>query len=155
MNGDSRDAFSRALHFLKYRPRSRKEVKNYLEKKGFHESDIAETLKKLEKYRYIDDEQFARLWIENRSRNRPRGEFALRHELKQKGIKDETIEKSLSGFQEKEPAWRAVSPRLKQWSLLERIDLKKKIYDHLRRRGFSSQTCEDVFNKAAEELSIR
>ncbi|MFW6011229.1 MAG: regulatory protein RecX [Desulfosalsimonas sp.] len=155
MTGDSQYAFSRALHFLKYRPRSRKEVKDYLEKKGFPGSDIAETLKKLDRYRYIDDEQFARLWIENRSRNKPRGEFALRHELKQKGIKEEIIEKSLSGFQEKEPAWRAVSPRLKQWSLLERIDLKKKIYDHLRRRGFSSQTCEDVFKMAAEELGMK
>ncbi|MFP4194570.1 MAG: regulatory protein RecX [Desulfobacterales bacterium] len=155
MSGDSQYAFSRALHFLKYRPRSRKEVRDYLEKKGFSEAGIADTLKKLERYRYIDDEQFARLWIENRCRNRPRGEFALRRELQQKGIKEEIIDNSLSGFQEKEPAWRAVSPRLGQWALLDRIDLKKKIYEHLRRRGFSFQTCEDVFQSAAERLGVR
>ncbi|MFP4572564.1 MAG: RecX family transcriptional regulator [Desulfobacterales bacterium] len=148
-------AFSRALHYLKYRPRSKKEIREYLEKKRFSEAGIANVLKRLENYRYVDDEQFARLWIENRSRHRPRGEFALRYELIQKGIEETIIDRMLSGFHEKEPAWRAVLPRLKQWEGLDPVNLKKKIYDHLRRRGFSFQTCQDVFEEAVKHLGIR
>lgn len=148
-------AFSRALGYLGHRPRSRKEIKEYLGKKGFSESATADVLNRLENYRYIDDEQFARIWIEDRSRHRPRGEFALRYELKQKGIEEAILNRALSGFEEKEPAWRAVFPRLKQWAGLDPLNLKKKIYDHLGRRGFSFQTCQDVFEMAAEHLEIK
>ncbi|MCF8094657.1 MAG: RecX family transcriptional regulator [Desulfobacteraceae bacterium] len=157
MNGricrdESEDAFARSLHYLKYRPRSRREVIEYLEKKGFSETAVFEAISRLEQYRYINDEEFARIWIDNRTRNRPRGEFALRRELKQKGVSEDIIERMLSGFHEAEPAWRAVLPRLEQWAGIEWLGLKKKVYDHLRRRGFAYATCEEVYKRAAEYL---
>ncbi|MFP3980443.1 MAG: RecX family transcriptional regulator [Desulfobacterales bacterium] len=145
-------ALSRAMHYLKFRPRSREEVRGFLEKKGFAGSIIADTLKKLEDFKYLDDEEFARAWIESRCRHRPRGEFALRHELFQKGVKETIIDQMLADFQEAEPAWRAVAPKLAQWKNHEPFDLKKKIYEHLRRRGFSFDTCEAVYQKALAQL---
>lgn len=150
----NQDAFTRSLHFLKYRPRSRREINRYLENKGFSPSEISDAIERLERYRYIDDKEFARIWIENRTRNRPRGEFALRCELKEKGVSDEIIEKMLADFDEVEPAWFAVLPRLERWSGLEPIELKKKIYDYLRRRGFSYPTCEQVFKRAEKHLGL-
>ncbi|MFP4158749.1 MAG: regulatory protein RecX [Desulfobacterales bacterium] len=150
----NQDAFARSLHYLKYRPRSRREIKLYLEKKGFSPSEISEAIERLEHYRYIDDKEFARIWIENRTRNRPRGKFALRCELKGKGISEDITEKMLADFDEGEPAWLAVLPRLEGWSGLEPIELKKKIYDYLRRRGFAYHTCEQVFKRAAKHLGL-
>ncbi|MCF8028891.1 MAG: RecX family transcriptional regulator [Desulfobacteraceae bacterium] len=147
-------ALSRAMHYLKFRPRSREEVRGFLEKKGFAGTIIADTLKKLEEFKYIDDAQFARAWIESRCRHRPRGEFALRHELFQKGVKGAIIDRMLADFQEAGPAWRAVVPKLTQWKNLEPFDLKKKIYEHLRRRGFSFDTCEAVYQKALDHLGL-
>ena len=141
-------ALSRAMHYLKFRPRSRQEIRNFLEKKGFSGAIVADTLKKLEDFKYIDDAQFARAWIESRCRHRPRGEFALRHELFQKGVKETIIDRMLADFEESGPAWRAVAPKLAQWTNLEPFDLKKKIYEHLRRRGFSFDTCEAVYHQA-------
>ncbi len=141
-------ALARAMHYLKFRPRSREEIRDFLEKKGFSGAIIADTLKKLEDFKYIDDAQFARAWIESRCRHRPRGEFALRHELFHKGVKETIIDRMLADFQEAGPAWRAVAPKLRQWKKLEPFDLKKKIYEHLRRRGFSFETCEAVYQKA-------
>jgi regulatory protein len=43
----------------------------------------------------LDDEAFASLWVESRDRARPRGERALRQELRQKGIDSETIARTL------------------------------------------------------------
>lgn len=141
-------ALSRALHYLKFRPRSREEIRQYLQKKGVSEPVCKETIQHLEAYRYVDDAAFARMWVESRSRNRPRGAFALRHELRQKGIAGELIERALADFREADPALRAVLPRLKLWTGLAEPDLKKKIYAFLKRRGFSYETCEHVFIEA-------
>ena len=43
----------------------------------------------------LDDQAFASLWVESRDRARPRGERALRQELRQKGIDSETIAATL------------------------------------------------------------
>lgn len=145
-------ALSRAMHYLKFRPRSREEVRAFLEKKEFAGKIIADILKKLEDLKYLDDAEFARAWVESRCRHRPRGEFALRHELYQKGVKAEIIDRMLADFQETEPAWRAAVPKLAQWKKLEPFDLKKKIFEHLRRRGFSFDTCEAVYQKALAQL---
>src|SRR5688572_15407091 len=40
----------------------------------------------------LDDETFARAWVESRDRARPRGERAIREELRTKGIDRETID---------------------------------------------------------------
>ena len=40
----------------------------------------------------LDDEAFARAWVESRDRARPRGERAIREELRLKGIHRETVD---------------------------------------------------------------
>ena len=41
---------------------------------------------------YLDDEAFARAWVESRDRARPRGEHALRRELQLKGVDRSNID---------------------------------------------------------------
>jgi regulatory protein len=43
----------------------------------------------------LDDQAFATQWVESRDRARPRGERALRQELRQKGIDGDTIARTL------------------------------------------------------------
>ncbi len=40
----------------------------------------------------LDDDTFARAWVESRDRARPRGERAIREELRQKGIERATVD---------------------------------------------------------------
>ncbi len=44
----------------------------------------------------LDDEAFARAWVESRDRARPRGERALRAELRQKGVADRAMAAALA-----------------------------------------------------------
>jgi regulatory protein len=145
-------AFSKSLHYLKFRPRSKAEIVRYLEKKGFDAQVVALAIKKLESYKYVDDAAFARLWVENRISHRPRGFFALRYELKEKGIDEGLIETTLSCYDELEPAWRAVSAKLGGWSNLPEFELKVRIYKFLRQRGFAFETCEKTYARAAGKL---
>lgn len=53
---------------------------------GYREELVAGAVVRLTELGVLDDETFARAWIESRDRARPRGERALRSELAQKGI---------------------------------------------------------------------
>lgn len=142
------EAYERALHYLGYRPRSRSEILVFLKKKGFSDQAVEWAVTRLESFRYIDDESFARFWIENRERHRPRGRFALRYELRSKGISDSVIENLLSDHDENEAAWRALCRKLQTWKTDDEFKLKKQIHAFLRSRGFSHETIEDAVRRA-------
>ena len=75
-----------ALRFLEARPRSAVEVRRRLTGAGYREDLVLAAIERLGDLGVIDDEAFARAWVESRDRARPRGERALRSELFRKGI---------------------------------------------------------------------
>ena len=80
-----------ALRFLEARPRSVAEVRRRLASAGYREDLVTGAVGRLVELRMLDDESFARQWVESRDRARPRGERALQAELHQKGIDAEII----------------------------------------------------------------
>jgi regulatory protein len=80
-----------ALRFLEPRARSTAEVRRRLTSAGYREELVSATLDRLTDLGVLDDEQFARDWVRSRDRAHPRGERALRTELRAKGIADPTI----------------------------------------------------------------
>jgi regulatory protein len=77
---------NRAIKLLSLRPRSAAELK---------QRGLAAAIPKLVELGLIDDQKFAHWWVEQRCRLNPRGNLALRIELKQKGIDQEIIESVL------------------------------------------------------------
>ena len=80
-----------AAAFLAVRSRSVEETRRRLTHLGYPPGLVDEVVARLVELAYLDDVAFARAWVESRDRARPRGEAALRRELNQKGIDDETI----------------------------------------------------------------
>lgn len=147
-------AYERAIRFLGYRPRSRAEIDRYLRAKGCSADVIDHTINRLVEKQYLNDEDFARFWLENRERYRPRGEQALRYELRQKGVPDEVIDTVLADLDEDELAWTAVESKLQHWSNLTEEELKKKITGFLSRRGFSYEIVHNVYHRARNSLGF-
>jgi len=81
-----------AARFLEVRSRSAVEVRRRLLSAGYGLAVVEAALARLTEQGYLDDEQFARAWVESRDRARPRGERALRLELSQKGVLREIID---------------------------------------------------------------
>lgn len=81
-----------ALRFLESRPRSIGEVRRRLDGSGYRTDLVEGAIARLTDLGVLDDEAFARAWIESRDRARPRGERALRAELRQKGIDPATVD---------------------------------------------------------------
>jgi regulatory protein len=75
-----------ALRFLEARQRSIREVRRRLATAGYRPDLIDGAIERLAALGIVDDEAFARSWVESRDRAHPRGERALRRELALKGI---------------------------------------------------------------------
>jgi regulatory protein len=139
-------AYQRALRFLSYRPRSEKEVVDNLRKHETPEYIIAEVIERLSETGLIDDVKFTRLWIENRSEFRPRGSYALRAELRQKGIGDDAIESALGGVDEAVLALQAGRKKAARVKETDEQVFRQKMYGFLSRRGFNYEIITEAVN---------
>jgi regulatory protein len=147
-------AFNQALRFLSYRPRSRLEVERYLRDKTIATPVIDDVIVRLERAQYLDDEAFARFWVENREQFRPRSQRALRYELHQKGISDAIISDVLGDLDDEAAAWHAVEGRLRRWAGLPADEFRRKVAGYLGRRGFNYDIVSVILKKACRSLNI-
>lgn len=159
-----------AATFLGVRPRSVQETRRRLIHHGYRADLVEGVLERLVEMGYLDDEGFARSWIESRDRSRPRGENALRRELSLKGIDRDTIvavlaerSGSLTGSDDAEASLiepvsvdRVVAERLlerRHAALMREVDPRKRqqrAYALLARNGFDPQVCQDVSARLVE-----
>ena len=106
--------YARALEFALMRPRSSKELRDYLKRKtlsrkvrvknpktgeyqtkeklGYDVSLVEPVFRRLEERGYVDDRRFAEAWLENRSVSKGASAKKLRLELQQKGISAQIID---------------------------------------------------------------
>lgn len=89
---DAAAALEIALRFLGTRPRTEREVTDRLRRAATSDEVVEATLLRLRELRYVDDQAFARWWIEQRDRHAPRGRRMLEAELRQRGVPREVIE---------------------------------------------------------------
>jgi regulatory protein len=145
-------AYDNALRLLGYRPRSRLEVERHLRQKGYEAEAIDAAMARLVANRYVDDEAFARSWLNHRERLRPRGARGLSHELRQKGVEREIIDEILTELDEEASAWAAIEGKMHRWHGLDQMAFRKKITGFLSRRGFAYDTIHKTCQKAWEAM---
>jgi len=86
-----------ALRFLEPRARSSAEVRRRLGSYGYRADLVESAVERLMDLGVLDDEVFAREWVRSRDRTHPRGERALRSELRTKGVADQIIDAVFAG----------------------------------------------------------
>lgn len=140
-----------ALHFLAYRARSEQEVRDRLKRGGFSPEAIDATIARLNEWRYLDDADFARRWVESRARGKPRGQRLLRQELRQKGIDAETSRHVIAeaDLDEVSAATDLARKRLHTMASEDPVAIRRKIGAYLARRGYGF----DVVRKALEQAT--
>lgn len=84
-----------AFRFLEARARSVAETRRRLSDAGYRPELIDGAIARLLAIGLLDDEAFARHWVESRDRARPRGEIALRRELRLRGVEPQVIAAAL------------------------------------------------------------
>jgi regulatory protein len=145
-------AYQRALRYLGMRPRSSAEIVTYLKRKEYDEAIVEVVVRRLHERNYLDDDAFARFWVENRNRFRPRGAQALRYELRQKGVERETIDATLEEQDEDGAAWAAAEEKISRLANLEKMEFEQKLMGFLARRGFRFDVCRRTAAQAWQQL---
>ena len=119
------DAYEAAVRYLGGRPHTVAEIHRHLRSKKFDAETIDHAIDRLRAQRYVDDEAFARWWVEQRERFKPRGHRALRTELAQKGVGRDVVDLVLG---ERAPD----------------AEKRRKIHTYLAARGFDYDTIDEV-----------
>ena len=144
-----------AARFLEARHRSVAEVNRRLRSSGYRPDLVDGAIERLLELGILDDEAFARAWVESRDRARPRGERAIREELRLKGIDRATIDAVLDERREgdgAEPDLDAAERLIERnaRSLARVADPRKRrerAYALLARNGFDPDVCREVAAK--------
>ncbi len=144
-------AYEKVLGFLSYRPRSRVEVEAYLQRRRVAPEATEAAVSRLLRAGLLDDEAFARYWVENRELFRPRGTRALRYELRQKGVADGVIERVLEGIDETDSAYRAAGERARRLSKADYQTFRQRLGGFLQRRGFGYDIVKQTVDRLWRE----
>jgi len=142
---------SRLLKFLGFRPRSEKEILLWFKRKEIGEQTQKLLLEKLKKQGFVNDEEFAKWWIEQRTNFRASGLKAIKIELLQKGIERKLIEKIASELNlessQEQLAEKAALRKMKTLENFSPQEKKKKLMSFLGRRGFSWEVIKKTLGK--------
>jgi regulatory protein len=138
-----------AIRLLTVRPRSVREIRDRLRKKGQDDETIDRVIERLRSWNYIDDEAFARYWVENRESNRPRGRRLLEQELRAKGVERETVTNAIdeAGIDEVAAALEIASAKLRSYRGLEEPVAKRRMIAFLGRRGYGYDVIKPVLTE--------
>lgn len=142
--------YDKVLRFLSYRPRSKKEIENYLKKQQVGSRVSGLVFDKLAKYNYLNDYQFAKWWIASRLRFRPKGKNILKAELIKKGISKQIIEQVLEKVSpdlQEEIALAVARKQITKYKNLKQSEILKKLTSFLARRGFNWETISNVISR--------
>ncbi len=141
-----------AARLLAIRPRSAHEVRQNLAKKEISQPVIDAALERLTSFGYIDDRAFADMWVRNRLAFKPTSPRALRFELRQKGIANNTIDEVLGDLDAEDSAYRAAQAQERRLRGTERREFQSKMGAFLQRRGFTYEVVRTVTRRLMQEL---
>jgi regulatory protein len=130
-----------AYRFLNFKPRSEKEVKSKLKSHKLSDESIDKIIDSLKEFKFINDEQYAKMYIESKVSLKPEGRRSLKIRLAQKGIGKETSEKTVEeNYTEETEFQKARELAIKYQKKVKAktpIEKKQKCYKHLLSKGFS------------------
>jgi regulatory protein len=157
LSDDLQPLLNIAFFYLKFRPRTIKETRNYLYKKvkttHWSHAAVDKIINHLIELKFLDDKEFVNYLVTSRTRTKVKGVFAIKQELNRFGVDRELVEEyfSKTEINEGELAEKILSSR---WDRLKSLPKQKrfeKVIGFLQRRGFnyeiSKKAIEDLINK--------
>ncbi len=148
---DFRRCREAALRYLAYRPRSESEVRDRLQRRGFADEHVSAVIDRLKEQGLVDDEAFARFWVENRESFSPRSRRLTGQELRRKGVAGEVIDRMVDDRDDAESAYRAAVGRARRWPRTDYESFRRRMAGYLRRRGFGYEVIKSTVERIWQE----
>lgn len=137
-----------AYRFLSYKPRTEKEIRKKLKENKISEKSTEKVISTLKELKYIDDSQFAKMYLEEKLANNPKGKRLIAVKLAEKGINKEVISSVIDSQYSEDNEIKKAKELLKKYLKKVRVksesDKKQKCYRYLLTRGFDYEIVKSV-----------
>ncbi|MBR3248706.1 RecX family transcriptional regulator [Candidatus Saccharibacteria bacterium] len=131
--------YQRALEWVLVRPRSEKEIYDYLYKKVYEKkldkNYINLIIERLKEKKYVDDRKFAEYYVENRFVKKGISRKRLKMELIKKGVAKEIVDEVIFGRDDEEEIDKIIAKKRDKYD-------DEKLISYLCRQGFSYQLAQ-------------
>lgn len=143
------------LRLLTNTPKSRHQLEQALRKRNCPDEVAVAVLDRMEQVGLVDDAAYAGMLVRSQQAGRGLARRALAHELRTKGVDDETASVALDQIDpraEEELARALVVKKLRSMQGLERVVQTRRLAGMLARKGYTAETSMRVIR---EELDAR
>lgn len=151
-------AYGLALDYLKVKMRSKKEMREYLLKKGVKEELIDNAIETLSKQNYLNDDLYSKAFINDRINLSNDGPYKIRDYLKKMGIEESIVDKNIHIFDqtlERDRIKKIIDKQININRNKSEYFLKKKITDYLVLWGYTKElVIKEVNNIKIDESDI-
>ena len=147
----------RAFLYLGRRQHSTSELRTKLKQKGYETELVNEVIDDLKSKNYLDDTEFAKMFVEEKLKLKLWGEQKLRSELIKRGIKSDIISDVLRTIiSDENQVNNALILATKKYNTLrnrnpDKYVIKKKLITFLNSRGYDYDIIKDVCDELIKE----
>ncbi len=160
MNNDLIPLLNLAFFYLKFRPRTIKETRDYLYKKvrtthWSHEA-VDKVINHLIAQKFLDDKEFINYLVTSRTRTKIKGIYAIKQELNRFGVDKELIDEyfAKTEINEEKLAEKILERRWPRLKTLPKQKCFEKAMSLLQRRGFNFEISRKTIEKLSEKNDI-
>lgn len=140
-----------ATNLISKYTKTEKELRNKMKEKGYEEDIINETVRLLVKYGYINDENYAKVYISDKHNFSKEGKNKIKLNLIRKGIDKDIIEKYLEENIDNDLEYKnALEIAIKKHNSIKNLDLntkKRRLISLLQRKGFSFEIISKILKE--------
>jgi len=141
-------ALDKAMGLLSKSSKTEKQVRDYLQKKGFTLSLCDKVIEKLKEYRFVNDELYAENYVE--CYKSKKGKYLIERELKLKGCGEEVIKKALENVEEDTDSAYEIAVKFLKGKEKDKKTLSS-VYRKLLSKGYGYDTCNEVLDRLKDE----
>jgi regulatory protein len=150
-----------ALAFVTYKPRTIRQLRERLRRKDFGENEIDEAVEFCLEFGYLNDAEFARMYVRDALTMRQLSPGRLRADLKKKGVDVEYIDNALREYYTNDDintvARRAAEKKLRAVAYRPVDKQRSAVQSYLQRQGFSwsiiAPIISDLFTSPSDHQS--
>lgn len=147
-----RGAVASALRQLAMQPRSEKDLRDRLGRKGYGRVAVDAAIVRMRELGYLNDAAYARFYVDARIASTPRSRRAIAFELGRKGVERELVSEAVAELSDEDAAYEAARRRLRALSALDRDKFYRRLGSFLASRGFGYGIARSTIDRCWREI---
>jgi regulatory protein len=144
------------LRRLSHAPRTRGELEKDLARRGADPTIASSVLDRFEEVGLVDDEAYARMWVESRHRSKALARSALRRELVDRGVDREAVDDAIAQIDDDAEWQRARDFAARKFRVRPGEDPRaamNRLAGQLARKGYPANVCFTVARECSAAIA--